>query len=114
VYVDGDDDVKLSAISVPLISAPVQGRFAKHAVKNYPHLSNLPLADDCEGDAPIDILVGADQYWKLVTGGVARGESGPTAILTKLGSMGLIRSVKGDTSSDQHIFQYCHYACTEV
>jgi hypothetical protein len=57
----------------------------KHAVKSYPHLSNLQLADDREGHAPIDVLVGADQYWNLVTGGVTRGESGPAAIHTKLG-----------------------------
>ena len=63
----------------------MQGQYLKHAVKSYPHLSNLQLADDCEGHAPIDVLVGADQYWNLVTGGVARGESGPAAIHTKLG-----------------------------
>lgn len=85
ISVDGDNDVTLSAISVPLISAPVQGQYLKHAVKNYSHLTNLKLADDCEGDAPIDLLMGADQYWNLVTGGVIRGESGPTAIHTKLG-----------------------------
>ena len=70
---------------MPLISAPVQGQYLNRAVKNYPHLANLQLANDCEGDAPSDLLVGADQYWNLVTGGVIREESGPTAIDTKLG-----------------------------
>jgi hypothetical protein len=48
----------------------VQGQYLKHAVKSYPHLPNLQLADDCEGHAPIDVIVGADQYWNLaiVTG----------------------------------------------
>ena len=62
ISVDGDNDVTLSAISVPLISAPVQGQYMNRAVKNYSHLANLQLADDCEGDVPIDLLVGADQY----------------------------------------------------
>ncbi|CAB4002004.1 Hypothetical predicted protein, partial [Paramuricea clavata] len=70
ISVDGDYDVKLSAISVPLISAPVQGQYLKHAVKSYPYLPNLQLADDCEGHSPTDVIVGTDQYWNLaiVTG----------------------------------------------
>jgi len=81
----GSEDVMLSAICVPVISSPVQGQCPRQAVRNYPHLAGLTLADDCEGEAQVDILVGADQYWNLVTGGVIRGESGPTAIHTKLG-----------------------------
>ena len=81
----GDNDVTLSAICVPVISSPVQGQCPRQAVRNYPHLTGLTLADDCEGEADIDILVGADQYWNLVTGGLIRGDSGPTAMHTKLG-----------------------------
>ena len=73
-----------SAITVPLISSPVQGQFPKQAARNYPHLSSLKLADDCHGDAEVDMLIGADQYWNFVTGGVVRGETGPTAIHTKI------------------------------
>ena len=51
----------------------------------YPHLTGLPLADDCEEEAQVDILVAADQYWNRVTGRAAQGESGPTAVHTKLG-----------------------------
>lgn len=49
------------------------------------HLAGLTLADDCEGEADIDILVGADQYWNLVTYGLIRGDSAPTAMHSKLG-----------------------------
>ena len=38
-----------------------------------------------EDSVDIDILVGSDQYWSLVSGRVVRGEHGPTAIETKLG-----------------------------
>ena len=34
---------------------------------------------------PVDVLIGLDYYWELVTGNVSRGSSGPTAIHTKLG-----------------------------
>jgi len=33
----------------------------------------------------VDILIGSDQYWQLVTGEVRRGEGGPTALHTRLG-----------------------------
>ena len=33
----------------------------------------------------MDILIGSDQYWRMVTGEVKRGESGPTALHTRLG-----------------------------
>ena len=47
----------------------------------------MDLADcACEDDRlSIDILVGSDNYWKLVTGEVINGDSGPTAMKTRLG-----------------------------
>ena len=81
----GSDDVTLSAICVPVISSPVQGQCPRQAMSSYCHLAGLTLADDFEGEADIDILVDADQYWNFVTGRLIRGDSGPTAILTKLG-----------------------------
>ena len=54
-------------------------------MSNFSHLAGLTLADDCEGEADIDILVGADQYWNFVTGRLIRGDSGPMVIHTKLG-----------------------------
>ena len=79
----GSDDVKLTAICFPVISSPVQGECPRQAVSNYPHLAGFTLADACEGEADIDILVGADKYWN-VTGRLIRGDSGPTVIRTKL------------------------------
>ena len=58
----GSDDVTLSALCVPVISSPVQGQCPTQAMSSYSHLAGLTLADDCEGEANIDILVGADQY----------------------------------------------------
>ena len=41
--------------------------------------------DQEESDDSIDVLVGADHYWDLVTDDIVRGEDGPTAINSKLG-----------------------------
>ena len=56
-------------------------------MKNNPCLSGLKLADFCtEGETlGVDILVGSDYYWKLVTGHTIKGAQGPTAVHTKLG-----------------------------
>ena len=37
------------------------------------------------GSLEIDVLIGADHYWRIVTETVVRGDSGPTVIETKLG-----------------------------
>ena len=85
IATEGDDDVFLSAICVPVISSPVQGQFIGEAVRNYPHIAGLKLADNSEGEVVVDVLIGADQYWNIVTGIVIQGNSGPTAMHTKLG-----------------------------
>jgi len=50
-------------------------------------LIGLELADFAESSdvLEIDVLIGSDSYWDLVTGQVIRGDSGPTAIHTKVG-----------------------------
>ena len=56
-------------------------------VSQHPHLSGLNLADASDKvlNMPIDMLVGSDYYWQLVTGNICRGASGPVAVHTKLG-----------------------------
>ncbi|CAB4024126.1 Hypothetical predicted protein [Paramuricea clavata] len=46
-----------------------------------------PIADYSSGqhDAKVDIPIGSDHYWKIVTGKTRQGDSGPTAIQTRLG-----------------------------
>lgn len=48
---------------------------------------DLNLADDPSGHSQldVDILIGSDQYWDLVTGETRRGHAGPVAINTALG-----------------------------
>ena len=53
----------------------------------------------------MDILIGCDYYWDLVTGSIYRGEKGPTAIHTKLG---WVLSVPTSSSSSL----LCSSTCT--
>ena len=81
----GDTNTKLCGLAIPFICSPIAKQplsFAKHY---YPHLRGLELADNNEDNCEIDLLIGADNYWGMVTGTVRRGESGPMAVKTSLG-----------------------------
>jgi hypothetical protein len=75
--------VQITALVVDKISSPVKN-YATAAIDKHLYLQNLPLAEQVKFD--IDLLVGADFYWKIVENKVVRG-SGPTAVDTKLGYM---------------------------
>lgn len=81
------EGVELSAFVVPIICDPLQSQSIAEASHAYAHLTGLKLADYGTGEdnVEVDILVGSDQYWSLVSGRVVRGEHGPIAIETKLG-----------------------------
>ena len=74
--------LKLSALAVPFICDPVTSQPISYSRECYDHLLGLELADsaDAEDVLEVDVLIGSDLYWSLVTGGVRRGRSGPTAI----------------------------------
>ena len=75
-----------------------------YARENYRHLVDLDLAYyACEDDKlNIDILIGSDNYWKLVTGEIINGDSGPTATKTRLGWVltGLVEGISGYSSTN--------------
>ena len=83
----GGEAVEIKAIAFPKICASLPTRIN---IDEYPHLHALELPDfdssDDNGSCDsIDILIGADHYWDVVTGDVVRGENGPTAMSRKLG-----------------------------
>jgi hypothetical protein len=71
--------------------------------ENFGHLSHLSLADpsDDSSHLDVDVLIGSDQYWDMVTGETVRGDSGPVAINIKLGWVlsGPIASLAANVSS---------------
>lgn len=82
------DDVQLSAFVVPLICDPLQNQSIVHANVTHAHLRGLKLADyysTGEDDLMVDILVGSDQYWQLVSGKVLRGRTVPLQFRQGLG-----------------------------
>lgn len=79
--------LKFSALAVPFICNPLTSQPTCHSRESYDHLLGLKLADsaDVEDALEVDVLFGSDFYWKLVTGRVVKGKSGPTAIHTRFG-----------------------------
>ncbi|CAM1310776.1 Uncharacterised protein g5510 [Pycnogonum litorale] len=81
-----EEDLKVSVFVVPHICESVKDQNIVKTKRNHDHLCNLKLADYCyDNDLSVDILLGSDFYWNIVTGQVKKGKDGPVAINTKLG-----------------------------
>lgn len=76
-------------LEVPMICEPLIGQHVTYAAEQYSYLSGLELADPTQPDdhiLEINILLGADLYWSLVTNKIKRcAGNGPTALFTKFG-----------------------------
>ena len=80
---DNDHElVNISALSSPTICSPLTSRVD---TSKYPHLQGLKLADHSRPHDSVDVLIGSDHYWNLVTNEIVRGEFGPTAINSRFG-----------------------------
>ena len=79
--------LELSFHSVPMICEPLSHQPISLCKTTYGHLAPLSLADFDDGgtEMPVDLLIGSDHYWTIVTGEVVRGETGPIALGTHLG-----------------------------
>jgi len=53
----------------------------------FSHLASLQLADTNDSTQQIDVLIGSDHYWSVVTGETIVGDSGPIAMNSRLGSL---------------------------
>ena len=76
---------KLKAIVMNHICNPITGQDIIWTIEHHEYLQNLKLADSGSGTLNIDILVGNDHYWDIITGETIRSCSGPTAVHSKLG-----------------------------
>jgi hypothetical protein len=91
------EKMDLTALSVPVICSPLPPAVDV----DYPHLEGLELADplDEDNESRIDILIGSEFYWNIVTGDIIRGGSCPIAVRSKLGWL-LTGPSEGYVSSD--------------
>ena len=85
-----DFQTEIKALEVPSICSPLQGQAIRQAKSQYAHLNGLKLADyppDTVQDLSVDILLGCDVMWKIMTGEIIRGhcEESPVAIGTHFG-----------------------------
>lgn len=87
VKLEEGETLSITALVVPMICSPLTSQPINASGETYEHLAGLKLADsgDPRDTMEVDVLIGSDWYWSLVTGRVIRGESGPTAIHTKVG-----------------------------
>ena len=90
------EDVNISALSFEAICSPVPSKVSLH---EQPHLLYLDLADCISGNMDsqdnIDVLIGSDYYWDIITGEVARGDDKLVAVSSKFGWL-VSGSTKGD------------------
>ena len=77
----------MTALVVLLISKSLTSQPISLSGEHYDHLIGLELADSADiSDAlEMDVLIGSDMYWSLVTGRITEGDNRPTAIHTKVG-----------------------------
>ena len=77
----------ITALCFPKICSPLTTTIDLNL---YPHLQDLQLSDinilaGRQTDSDIDILIGADYYFDILTGEMIRDEGGPVAINTEFG-----------------------------
>lgn len=87
ISVRGGGTRQLTLYTVPIICEPLACQPISVCQANFKHLTGLPLADQSDGKnrLEVDILIGSDLYWSLLTGKTRRGDGGPVAIDTVLG-----------------------------
>ena len=80
---DRTDSINITALCFPTICTNLPSVVD---IQQHPHLTGLELADS--PDKPydrIDVLIGSDYYWEIVTGDMKMGEKGPIAVSSRLG-----------------------------
>ena len=72
--------------TTPTICGPLTVQPVTLCAGMYEHLMGLKLADPSDGNsvAEVDLLIGSDYYWELVTGRISCGVDGPVAMETLL------------------------------
>ena len=88
VIMRNGSSVYIEAASVSVVCSPLPDQQTKSAKLSYEHLRNLNISDYSDDkEKGIDILVGGDYYWSIITGKVIRGpnNSSPVALESGIG-----------------------------
>ena len=72
---DGKYTNLINALGVPKIFPNTQDRNLSCVILNHKFTKQLQLTDNSQGEANVDILIGADLYWKFVTGETKRSNT---------------------------------------
>ena len=99
----------MNAYCVPTICLPLCDQEIKYAKENFKHVEGLDLADTGEGELEVDLLIGSNFYWSVLTGKVLKGNGcGPVALESKVGWI-LSGSLGKSIPSKQHVnYVGCH------
>jgi len=95
--------ISISALTSPVICSPLPS--AVH-VDKYSHLRGLQLADNYNATSgEIDVLIGSNYYWNVVSGDTVRGDHGPVAVNSKLGWLlsGTVDSIEAMKINHTHL-----------
>ena len=80
---EGGEKFNISAPTLPVICSPLPSAVG---IARYPHLCGLQLGNDYStASGEIDVLVGSNFYWSVVTGDTVWGDHGPFTVNSKLG-----------------------------
>ena len=70
----GQQVIVIECLCSPFICSDLTNQSTKFVAKNYPHLKSLFLADTSpDGNKKIEVLIGADNYYRFISGNVIRG-----------------------------------------
>jgi len=102
LYSNDGQMISIDAWTLNIVCAPLTAVYID--VTRCNHLRNLNVADNFPRKAAaIDLLVGADQYYKLVQGSIKRGRPGtPIATKSRLGWL-LSGPVPGSKKSEETV-----------
>ena len=73
-------------LTVPYMCEPLSVQPISLCTEIYSHLSGLELVEASDGNEPmeVDLLIGSDNYWQLITGEIRCGEDGPVLLTPDL------------------------------
>ena len=95
-------DIKIAALSFGNICSPLPGTIN---LESYPSFLELDLADyntASNSNDDIDVLIGSDCYWDVITGHVIRESNGLAAVSSKFGWL-VSGPVQNTKNVDNHV-----------